>query len=253
MKIFIGTCCLTTAIAIVSVFSAGHAPLQRRLQPGTGGLLVGIGVFWIFPEMAEQRGWVLSLIGVSAILLVLALIDRYIYPICPFCAAGLHPDAAIGSVRSGRHTIMVGWPLLAVSCIHSFFDGWTIAFSQVASLSAAPSTLSWGVIVHKLPESVAVGVLTARLVSRRTLALGIVVLIQAAMAVGGTLAVFASNLDTCLADIYRMPACAVLLLFGLLALQEELRFRGRVAAIRAAAPGLVGCGLAALAGQIWPR
>ena len=73
------------------------------------------------------------------------------------------------------------------------------------------------------------------------------------MAVGGTLAVFAGNLDMSWADIYSIPACAVLLLFGLLALREEWKFRGSAAAIRAAAPGLVGCGLAALAGQIVSR
>jgi zinc transporter ZupT len=253
MKILLGTCCLTTAIAIASIFSTGHAPLQRRLLPWIGGLLPGIGAFWILPEMAEQRGWMLSLISVSAILLALALIDRYICPICPFCATRVHPFANLGPVRSGRHMIMLGLPLLAVGCIHSFFDGWTIAFSQVASPSTVSTALFWGAMVHKLPESVAIGILAARLVSSRTKALGIVVLIQTAMAVGGILGVFAGNLDTRWADIYRMLVCAVLLLLGLLALQEEVRSRGRVAAIRAAAPALLGCGLVALAGQIWSR
>ena len=110
-----------------------------------------------------------------------------------------------------------------------------------------------GTCCHKLPESVAIGILAARFTSSRTFALGTVALIQTAMAVGGTLAVFAGNFDTRWADVYSMPACAMLLLFGLLALQEEMRFRGGIAAIRAAAPGLVGCGLAALAGQIWSR
>jgi zinc transporter ZupT len=253
MKILFVTCCLTTAIAILSVFSSRHAPLQRRVLPWIGGMVLGIGAFWILPEMAEQRGWVVSLIGVSAILFALAMIDRFIYPICPYCAAGAHPDATIGSVRSCRRTITLGWPLLVFGCTHSFLDGWTIAFSQVAPLSDASTALSWGAIVHKLPESVAIGILAARLTSSRTLALGAVVLIQTTMAVGGTLAVFAGNLDARWADIYSMPACAVLLLFGLLALQEERQFRGSAAAIRAAAPGLVGCGLAALVGQIVSR
>jgi len=239
MNILLGTCCLTTAIATVSVFSARHAPLQKRVLPWVGGVLLGMGAFWILPEVAEQRGWLLSLIGVSAILFVLALIDRYVYPICPFCVAGAQPDAKIGSVHSCRHTITLGWPLLAVGCVHSFLDGWTIAFSQVASPSHASTALSWSAIVHKVPESVAIGFLAARLTSSRTLALGTVTLIQTALAMGGTLAVFAGNLDARWAEIYSIPACAVLLLFGLLALQEERQFRGSAAAIRAAAPGLV--------------
>jgi zinc transporter ZupT len=181
---------------------------------------------------------------------VLALIDRYIYPICPFCATGAHPGAASDSIRSCRHTIASGWPLLAAGCIHSFFDGWTIAFSRAASSSGAYAALSWGAVVHRLPESVAIGILAARLTSSRILAMGAVILIQTAMAAGGVPAVFAGNLNEGWADIYSMPACALLMLFGLLALQEEWRFHGGIAAIRAVAPGLVCCGLAALAGQI---
>ena len=120
-----GTCCLTTAVAIVSVYWAGHARMQRRVMSWVGGLLLGIGTFWVLPEMATQWGWAISLGGVSAILAVLAWIDRYIYPICPFCAAGSHPIASVGSVRSHRHTVAFGWPLLVVGCAHSFLDGWT--------------------------------------------------------------------------------------------------------------------------------
>jgi zinc transporter ZupT len=249
MTILIATCILTTAIAIASVFSAGHARLQERALPWIGGLLLGIGVFWILPEIAERRGWLFSLIGMSAILGMLACIDRYLYPICPFCAAGVHRHPVGGAPRP---TMALGWPLLLVGCIHSFFDGWMIALPQV-SPAGALAAISWGAIVHKIPEGVAIGILAARLTSKRSLAVGTVLLLQSAMAAGGALAVFRGNLDPRWDDIYCMPACALVLLFGLLALDQERRLRGGVAAIRAAAPGLVGCGLAALAGQIWPQ
>ena len=253
MTLFFGTCCLTTVVAIVSVFSASHASLQKRMLPWVGGLLLGIGAFWILPELAAQRGWVSSLSSVLAVLLALALINRYIYPICPFCAARIHLEAAKDSTDSCRHTISIGWPLLVVGCIHSFCDGWTIAFSQVAPPSNAFAALSWGVVVHKLPESIAIGILASRLTSSRTLALATVALLQAAMAAGGTLAILSGSLDMRHADIYTIPACAVLLLFGFLSLEEEWRFHGRAAAIRTAAPGLVGCGLVALVSQLLSR
>jgi hypothetical protein len=85
------------------------------------------------------------------------------------------------------------------------------------------------------------------------MAIGTVAVIQASMAAGGILAVLVDNLDDRWASICSMPACALLLLFGLLALQEEQKFRGNIPAIRAAAPGVAGCGLAALAVQIWSR
>jgi hypothetical protein len=74
-------------------------------------------------------------------------IDRHIYPICPFCAAGSRSVASVGSVRSHRHTLTLGWPLLVVGCAHSFLDGWTIA-----SPSSAFVALSWAAVVHKIPE-----------------------------------------------------------------------------------------------------
>jgi hypothetical protein len=241
LKILAGICSLTTAIAIVSVFWAGRAPMQKRVLPWMGGLLLGIGVFWIIPEMAERWGWATSLTGVSVFLAVLVWVDRYVYPICPFCAA----DA---SGRSHLHPVPIGWPLLAVGCIHSFIDGWTIAFP-----SHALGALSWAAVVHKLPESFATGILAARLTSNRRIAIGIVAVIQTAMAAGGLSAMVAGNLDDQWANLYSMPACALLMLFGLLALHQEQKCRGSVAAIRAAAPGLVGCALAALACQIWSR
>jgi hypothetical protein len=49
------------------------------------------------------------------------------------------------------------------------------------------------------------------------------------------------------AEFSAIPACAFLLLFGLLTLQQEWRAHGGAAAMLAAAPGLLGCGVVALA------
>ena len=67
---------VTSAIAVVSVFYAGHAGLQRRVLPVAGGVLLGIGLFWILPEMAEDRGWGLSLLGVGTAFGLQAWVDQ---------------------------------------------------------------------------------------------------------------------------------------------------------------------------------
>jgi zinc transporter ZupT len=253
MNILIAIWCFTTLIALFSVLSADYAPLQRRLVPWTAGLLLGIGLFWILPEMAADRGWGPTAAGVSGILLMLGLVDRYLYPICPFCAAGVHAHHAKDAARSCRHTITLGWPLLAFGCIHMFFDGWTIALSHVASLSNLGTALSWGATIHKIPESAAIGVLAARLSSSRRRALLAVAWVQIVMAAGGIVALAAGGADSRLAELSALPACAFLLLFGFLSLQKEWRLNGGTLAIRAAAPGLVGCGLAALMSTILTR
>ena len=253
MGMLLAICFLTTVVAVVSVFWAGHAPLRSRVLPWTAGVLLGIAAFWILPKMAEDRGWAATLAGVVGTLLLLGLIDRYVYPICPFCATGVHSPDAGNPAASCRHAITLGWPLLVFGCIHTFFDGWTIALSKAASPSNSAVALSWAATIHKFPESVAIGVLAARLAPSRRMALGAVASIQIVMTAGGVLALFAGSMDSRWADISAMPACAFLLLFGLLALRQEWQLHGRTPAMRAAAPGLLGCGLAALVSTFLAR
>jgi len=211
--------------------------LQRRVLPVAGGVLLGIALFWILPEMAEDRGWGLSLLGVGAAFALLAWVDQKVYPLCPFCAAGVH----------GLHSHSMGWPLLAVGCLHSFTDGWAIGAPRAAGGLVA---LAWGATIHKLPESVAIGFLAARLTHSRRRALAVVALLQASMAAGGLCALLAGALDRRWETFAVMLACALLLLFGVLSLRDEWQHNGRISALRAAAPGVAGCALAAIAMRV---
>jgi zinc transporter ZupT len=253
VTIFFLICALTSVIAFASVLWASHSLLHRHALPWTAGALLGISIFWILPEMAQDRGWIATLTGVSGVLLLLALIDRYVYPICPFCAVGAHADESGHGDVSCRHAVTVGWPLLVFACVHVFFDGWTIALSATASHSSAAEALSWAVTIHKIPESVAIGVLTARLASSRKTAIAAVFLIQAVMTAGGVFSVLAGRFEPSWAQMSAVPACAFLLLFGWLVLRQEWQSNGRLAAMRAAAPGVIGSGIAALAVTILAR
>lgn len=251
MNIFVALWCVTTAIAVVSVFWADQREWQRRVLPWTAGILLGVGSFWILPEMARNWGWTSTLVGVLPMIAILWLIDRYVYPICPFCAAGAHSHQHEG--HACRHSVRFSWPLLVFGCVHTLFDGWTMALPQLVSRSSFATALSWGASVHKIPESVAIGVLAAGLAPNRRTALAAVALIQVVMAAGGALAVFAGGLDPRWAELSAMPACAFLLLFGALTLRQEWQQRGRAQAMLAMAPGFVGCGLAAIASGILAR
>lgn len=221
---------LTTAIAAASTL-AGESRLQARVLPWVGGLLLGIAAFWILPEMAQERGWFVSVAGVGAILLALGLMDRYLFPICPFCAAGVHTHGG------DHHSTTLGWPLLIVGCLHSFFDGWAIGLFR-------NSPISWAAILHKIPESAAIGLLAARMTHSRRVALGTVALVQVAMAGGCVLAISAGTAAQW-SDASALPACAFLLLFGFLALRQEWQAHGGSAAVLASVPGLLGCGCVA--------
>ena len=89
MLISLITFMVTTALAVASVLFAG-ATQVRRLLPWTAGVLLGVSLFWILPEIADDRGWGMAIGLVVPLVLVLAWIDRYAYPICPFCMGELH-------------------------------------------------------------------------------------------------------------------------------------------------------------------
>lgn len=244
---------VTTGIAVVAVCFASGTRMHRRLLPWTAGVLIGVSVFWILPEIAEDRGWWIALGWVLPIALFLAAIDRYAYPICPFCIENLHSIQPHSPRRFARRPVPIGWPLLIIGCIHCFLDGWAIALASTGYATGASVALSYGIIAHKLPESVAVGIVAARLTSSRARALATVGLIQASMLAGSLFPTFTAYRDIASLQVFSIPACACLLLFGFLALEDEWRYNGVRPALRAAAPGLIGCGLAALATRMVAR
>lgn len=247
-----GVMVMTTLIATTSVFYATGVHFQRRVLPWTAGILLGVSVFWILPEIASKRGWLVALGGVVPIALLLAFVDRYLYPICPFCSENLYTPKTGGQKLLWRRSGRIGWPLLIVGCVHCFLDGWAIGLAPNIA-SRASLALSCGVIAHKLPESVAIGIVAVRLTSNRTRALSVVGLIQLSLLAGCLFSQLSPYQEIASLEAFSVPACACLLLFGFLALEDEWRLNGRMAAIWAAFPGITGCGLAALATRLFAR
>jgi zinc transporter ZupT len=201
---------VTTVIALASVRFASGAGV-RRVLPWTAGVLLGVSVFWILPEIAEDRGWAVTLALVVPFVLVLALIDRYAYPICPFCLENLHAQQTCHSHPFARRVVAIGWPLLIVGCIHCFLDGWAIGLARAGATTSATNALSYGVIVHKLPESAAIGIVAARLTSTRLRAVAMVGMIQASMLAGGIFSYVSEYRDVASLEFLSIPACACLI------------------------------------------
>ena len=140
-----------------------------------------------------------------------------------------------------------------MGCVHCFLDGWAIGLARPGAANIATDALSFGVIVHKLPESVAIGIVAARLTSTRFRALATVGVIQLSMLAGSVFSFLSAYREVASLELFSIPACACLILFGFLALEDEWRLNGSRPAIWAAAPGVVGCGLMALATKVFVR
>jgi len=132
---------LLTALALAGValgLLLGQSRLfSSYLAAASGGLLFGISVFWLLPEIAVTSGWLAACSMTAAAGLVLALVDRL------FAHSG---------PSSGR--LAIG-PILAATALHGFLDGWSVR--ALGNLQMANMAAPIGLALHKIPEGVAIG------------------------------------------------------------------------------------------------
>lgn len=141
-----------TAIGCCALAIALHRP-GRRLQwliPVSGGLLLGVAAFGLIPEVALEMGWPRSLCVVAIGFMLLMLLDRFAFRVCPACAH----DHDHHSCVKALHGFVA--PLVAAIAIHAFVDGWGLVTVQVAGPQFAGSVAA-AIVLHKIPEGLALG------------------------------------------------------------------------------------------------
>jgi zinc transporter ZupT len=130
---------------IAGVFMGQSRALSSPLAAAGGGLLFGIAVFWLIPEIAETSGWTGAFILATAAGSAIAGLDKFL----------IHTGY---SPRSG-----VFGPLLLAAGVHSFLDGWSVRAVSVEPVAAVAVPL--GLALHKVPEGIALGWITRQSLS----------------------------------------------------------------------------------------
>jgi zinc and cadmium transporter len=170
---------LITVIAILSaaagVWLTSFHVFARRLVPFGGGVLLGVALFWVLPEMADYFSWQVASLWLACGFLVLAAIDRFVYPVCPACSHSHEHDVCATRLHG------FATPLLAAAALHSALDGWSAAAGETAGFSMA---LIGGIAVHKIPEGLALGVIARASLGTRASALAWCALAQFATIAG---------------------------------------------------------------------
>lgn len=128
------------------VFLGQSRTPSAHIAAAGGGLLSGIALFWLLPEMAESSGWVAALLLIAFGCAVLWVLDHTL----------MHHGG------HSHHNGVAG-PLLAAAAVHSFLDGWSVQVFSAATLARVAVPL--GLALHKIPEGLALGLLTRKSIS----------------------------------------------------------------------------------------
>jgi hypothetical protein len=140
---------LITTLALVGVLfgALGQARMpSAQLAAAGGGLLTGICIFWLMPEISSTLGMWRAIAILTAVCVALLFIDRVL-------GDAEHPD---------HHRFVA--PLLAATALHSFLDGWSVRTLSVQAFANVAVPI--GLALHKIPEGLALGWLTRRTLNR---------------------------------------------------------------------------------------
>jgi zinc and cadmium transporter len=157
-----GAAILTAAAAI---YLPGGRGTSRPMLTFSAGLLVGIALFGVFPELGSHLGWGFGASLLATGFLLLWGINRYVYPVCPSCShTHAHEHCAVP-----LHGFAP--PLILAAALHSFLDGMGILGSLRATESGLSLAVPIIVSLHKIPEGLALGAILRAATASRSSAL----------------------------------------------------------------------------------
>ena len=139
------------AVSLVGAYGGlwmSAIPKSARLViPFSGGLLVGVAMFGLLPELAGEIGWLRGVPVFGAGYFLLFWLDRRFHN-------HIHND--VDHARGGFTEDLVV-PLLLAASAHAFLDGWGLASTRAGNSEAVRVTFPIAVMLHKAPEGLALG------------------------------------------------------------------------------------------------
>lgn len=178
---FVLTFLAFAGIAAGVFLGQSRAPSAHIAAAG-GGLLSGIALFWLLPEMAATSGWIAAVLLIAFGCALLWVLDHTLIH-----GAHSHHDGVAG-------------PLLAAAAVHSFLDGWSVRVFSAEALTRVAVPL--GLALHKIPEGLALGLLTRKSISPAWKALVLAGSVEALTLVGAWVEPRANQSGTALFGVW---------------------------------------------------
>ncbi len=234
--------------AVLGLWLTGARQRARIVVPFSAGVLLGVVVFGLMPELVEETGVAGCALLFGAGYGLLIAINRFVYPVCPTCAHD-HDHDACAAVLHG-----FAGPLLGAAALHSFLDGWSVVTSQLAAPVGIRIVVPLAIGLHKLPEGIALGGMVRVATRSRQAALAGCVAAEACTLLGGALGLaMAPNLGARWVSYPLGIAAGWLFYLGYHAIHEEWRRRGPVPAFMPALTGVAGAAALQQGVRAWFR
>ena len=168
--------------AVIGIVLESTGRPTRVIVPFAGGVLIGLSLFGVLPEVVATTGWVAGPLLFAAGYGMLRVINRYLFPVCPSCS-GDHDHTICTTFLHGFAA-----PMVLAAAVHSTLDGWSIVTAQWASLPGLRVALPAAFVLHKIPEGIALGTLLRAAVRSRWSALAWCLLCEGVTLIGGAAA-----------------------------------------------------------------
>jgi zinc transporter, ZIP family len=163
--------------ALSAMVGVSHHRLCGLISLAAGTLL-GVTLFTILPETVAAMSWWQLLLAFASGYAVFFLISKYVFHVCPACAAS-HFDEA----TTHRFSEIASALIIALA-VHSTLDGLALAAGHEAQ-GRTDATMMLAVCVHKVPEGLALGALLLGAGFKRAKAVAWVAAVEATTILGG--------------------------------------------------------------------
>ncbi len=221
--------------AALGVWLTGFHHRARLVVPFTAGVLLGVPMFGLLPELVVEIGRIRSLALFAAGYGLLLLVNRFAYPVCPTCSHD-HDHQVCSTELHGFAA-----PLIAAAAMHAFLDGWSVATAQLAVPLGLRVAVPLAVALHKLPEGVALGGILRASVPKKVNAFGWCVLAEGTTLIGGAVGLAMGPYLGTQWIMYPLGITAGWLFYlGYHAVHEEWKRRGPAPAFFSALGGIAG-------------
>lgn len=165
--------------ALSALAARTHKELCAFISFGAGTLL-GVAVCAIVPEGLQALLWWQFLLAAGSGYLIFALVSRYVFHVCPACAASHFDEATTHRLAEFALAMTVALG------IHCTVDGLALVAGHEES-KALDLSVTLAICVHKFPEGLALGALLLGGGFRRRQMLGLVAAVESTTILGGVL------------------------------------------------------------------